>query len=599
MRWFQIRLLVVVALLASSRAGAPSAQAGLQLPLGSPVGQAPLLGGLLASLSGDLLEVVALGQNTPVRVLVSGPLDQITAAIDRLGLPVVRRLDQHVVVLAAADDIERLRREPGVLALSGDLPVVSAMSVSDLAMASDQARRGGAAGLLGLQYYGGVTGRGVGVAIVDSGIEPHRALANKVVAGVSFVPGDSSAFDEFGHGTHIAGIIAGGGAAATGVSHEYEGGVAPGAHLINVRVLGADGTGRTSDVIAGLDWVIANRTRYEIRVVNLSLGHPVTEPSITDPLGAAVARAVGAGVVVVVSAGNHGKTADGQPVLGGITSPGNSPHALTVGALNTWGTVVRSDDTVTTYSSRGPTKFESAVKPDVVAPGNKIVSLEARSSYLSRAYPAQHVAGSGSNAYARMSGTSMAAAMVSGAAVLLLDAAPGLTPRQAKFAMQSGASFMANEGLVAAGAGSVNVWASRRMAADGPSDLLSTSAIGGAVVRSTGVSFWDPGTLIDRLYRAGGVRLLSALDLQFVWADPARLPPGRLNLLGLGNPVSLDNSNQIIWGDTSGSTPGQQIIWGDQLHDPSTGQQIIWGDSSTSEGYQIIWGDTCSGGCDH
>ena len=188
--------------------------------------------------------------------------------------------------------------------------------------------------------------------------------------------------------------------------------------------------GSTSSVIAGLDWVIANRVQHRIRVVNLSLGHPVTGPCVTDPLCSSIARVVANGIVVVASAGNHGKTADGQAVLGGISSPGNSPMALTVGALNTWNTVIRSDDTVTTYSSRGPTAYDFVVKPDVVAPGNKIVSLEAPNGYLARNYGSLHVAGSGTNAYYRMSGTSMSAGMVSGAVALLLEAVPGLDPAQ-------------------------------------------------------------------------------------------------------------------------------------------------------------------------
>src|SRR5262249_8962435 len=163
--------------------------------------------------------------------------------------------------------------------------------------------------------------------------------------------------DAYGHGTHVAGIIAGLGSAAAGVTTSYDGGIAPGAQLINVRVLGANGAGYTSDVIAGIDWGIKNKDLYKIRVMNLSLGHPVASPAALDPLCQAVARAVGAGIVVVASAGNDGRAANGAPILGGITSPGNSPFAITVGALNTWGTTSRSDDTVATYSSRGPTKY--------------------------------------------------------------------------------------------------------------------------------------------------------------------------------------------------------------------------------------------------
>ena len=140
----------------------------------------------------------------------------------------------------------------------------------------------------------------------------------------------------------------------------FNGGIAPGVQLVNVRVLGADGVGRTSDVIAGIQWAIANRAQYNIRVINLSLGHPVMEPAATDPLCEAVADAVQAGIVVVAAAGNDGVAANGQHVLGGINSPGNSPRAITVGSLNTWGTAKRTDDTVTTYSSRGPTRYSTA-----------------------------------------------------------------------------------------------------------------------------------------------------------------------------------------------------------------------------------------------
>ena len=187
--------------------------------------------------------------------------------------------------------------------------------------------------------------------------------------------------------------------------------------------------------------MIANARRYRLRVINLSLGHPVTEPSATDPLCRAVERAVEGGLVVVVSAGNYGRTATGAPVLGGITSPGNSPHAITVGAVDTRGTVGSQRRRVAPYSSRGPTKYDFAVKPDVVAPGTRWCRSESQSSWLARHYPTCHVAGSGRNAYYRLSGTSMSAAVVSGGVALLLDAIR-TTPAQVKIALQTGARFM-------------------------------------------------------------------------------------------------------------------------------------------------------------
>jgi serine protease AprX len=130
--------------------------------------------------------------------------------------------------------------------------------------------------------------------------------------------------------------------------------------------------------------VVDNRVKYSIRVMNLSLGHPIQAPCAFDPLCLAAEDAVAKGLVVVASAGNSGKDAAGNPVLGSVSTPGNAPGVITVGALNTWGTVGRDDDTVATYSSRGPTRYDMMLKPDVVAPGNKIVSLEAQGSYLSK-----------------------------------------------------------------------------------------------------------------------------------------------------------------------------------------------------------------------
>ncbi len=169
--------------------------------------------------------------------------------------------------------------------------------------------------------------------------------------------------------------------------------MAPDARLLNLRAMGPDGSGATSDVIAAIDWAIAHQAEYNIRVINLSLGHPVFESAADDPLCQAVQRAVDAGILVVAAAGNFGKTAEGCPIVGGIVSPGNSPAALTVGALNTKGTPQRSDDVMATYSSRGPTAIDGVVKPELVAPGNRIVSVSANQSVFETQFPANDRSG--------------------------------------------------------------------------------------------------------------------------------------------------------------------------------------------------------------
>ena len=249
--------------------------------------------------------------------------------------------------------------------------------------------------------------------------------------------------------------------------------MAPGAWIVNLKVLEADGSGKTSDVIEAIDWAIKYRRMFNIRVINLSLGHPVFESYRDDPLCQAAERAADAGILVVAAAGNFGKTADGRPIVGGVIAPGNTPSVLTVGALNTRGTARRSDDVMATFSSRGPTAIDGVLKPELAAPGNRIVAASAAGGYLARTYPERVVSGRGPSSYFEMSGTSMSAAVVSGAAALVLEARPTLTPAQVKATLQLTSSRVEGAGLIEAGAGSLNVAAAvalarRRQSSDQP-----------------------------------------------------------------------------------------------------------------------------------
>lgn len=530
-------------------------------------GQSPL-----ASLSGDLLFLLLGGSTAPVRAIVRGDVDAIQQAAATAGLPVLRVLDGLVVVEAAPSQLSVLRQLTGVKAISLDNIVATFTTVDSKAIAADQARAA-QSGFLGIGSYPAVTGKGVGVAVIDSGIQTaHAALTGKVVASVSFATGEPSTTDGFGHGTHVAGIIAGLPTAAAGVTTEYGGGIAPGAHLINVKVLNSNGSGYTSDVIAGIQWTIANRSKYAIKVVNLSLGHPQVEPCLTDPLCLAAEQASAAGLVVVASAGNNGKDANGREVFASISTPGVSPSAVTVGALVTWNTVTPDDDTIATYSSRGPTKFEAGLKPDVVAPGNKIVSLAAKGSYLLRTYPDLYVAGVNNNAYMRMSGTSMAAPMVAGGAALLLEGGV-LTAKQVKLALQLSATFMAKDGLLRAGLGRVNLYSARRVnsAITSLTGSIPSVTIAGRVVKPSGLL---TNQQLDTALAPTGTSVLGVFDLLAKWQDRLAFPTRLSSLGGL----------QMIWGD---QIPAQQMIWGDQM---PFGMQMIWGDK-TPFGQQMIWGD--------
>ena len=303
----------------------------------------------------------------------------------------------------------------------------------------------------------GFTGDGIGIAIIDSGVTNwHDDLgADRVAHFADFVTYLPQPHDEYGHGTHVAGIIAGNGYDSGGARR----GVAPGVSLVVLKVLDAQGDGYISNVIAAIDYVIEQRARFNIRVLNLSVAAGVYESFTTDPFTLAAKRAFDAGIVVVTSAGNLGRSESGQVQSGGITAPGNAPWVLTVGASNHQRTVVRSDDTVAPFSSRGPTRVDRAMKPDLVAPGVGIESLAAAGSTIYEANPRARLAGSIDTAtlpYLSMTGTSMAAPVVTGTIALMLQANPDLTPNLVKGILQYTSEYRAKVSLTAQGAGFLN-----------------------------------------------------------------------------------------------------------------------------------------------
>ena len=268
-------------------------------------------------------------------------------------------------------------------------------------------------------------GTGIGVAVVDSGIEPGTDFDARITGFYDFTRGDIRAvtpLDPYGHGTHVAGLIA----------SEYVG-VAPNARLIGLRVLNENGQGDTANVVRAIEFAIANKDLLGIDVLNLSLGHPIYEPAATDPLVQAVEHATREGIVVVVSAGNFGvNRKTGAAGYAGIASPGNAPSALTTGAARTFNTVTRADDRVAPFSSRGPSWYDGFAKPDFVAPGDNLLSIAAAGSVLRLA---QEQRGNTGN-YMRLSGTSMAAGVASGVVALVLHANRDLTPNAVKAVLE-------------------------------------------------------------------------------------------------------------------------------------------------------------------
>jgi serine protease AprX len=495
-----------------------------------------------------------------------------------------------------AGQLAALAEDPEIERVSYDSDVQAHLDVAARAVRAAQA----------YVSFPGVDGRGVGVAVIDTGVWMHDDVqksseASKIVR-VEVVEGTNSVNDQYGHGTHVAGIVAGNGRLSSDpLSFRTFRGVAPGARIISIRALYADGSGFTSDIIAALDWAIANRAAYNIRVINLSLGHPVFESYWTDPLCRAVRAAHDAGIVVVVAAGNDGHRGSG---FGTITSPANDPTAITVGAMDDWNTPDTSDDALAWYSSKGPSLVDFVVKPDLVAPGTWIVSLRASESYLDTQYHElalqvkdyKSVEDSGDGAYYTLSGTSMAAPMVAGAAALMLQKDPSLNPATVKARLM--ASAVKDQRLIfETGAGYLDVDAALR--AEGyASDALSPTAVLGSdgyvYITSTSLIWGISGGLWDLGIIWGGSDLWS---LSLIWGfEKGLLSDGLLSL----SPEEFVAASGAVWKGGAKCTTGDDVD-----NSEVTADSIIWGGSgswllsstSTIEILGAVWSGGGGGGC--
>ncbi|HET7476576.1 MAG TPA: S8 family peptidase [Dermatophilaceae bacterium] len=481
---------------------------------------------LVAGLAGRAAPATAKTARTAVVVRSTGGSQAAAAAVRQAGGAVTRSLGLvgGVAATVPAGALARLAAVPGVevapderLRVQESTPASAGTSVyRDVVGASDLAA-------------GGNRGDGVTVALVDTGVAPVADLAGRVVPVVDDVKrttspcldlsGEGDCVDRYGHGTFTAGIIAGDGTASAG---RYTG-VAPGARLVSVKVAGRDGSCDVSTVLAAIQWVVSFKDRYGIRVLNLSLGTDSTQSYRSDPLDYAVERAWAAGIAVVVAASNRG------PEQRTISKPGDDPFVITVGAVDDHGTVPRDDDRLPDFSSRGPTAADGLGKPDVAAPGAHLVSTSSPGSDIATNFPSSAPAG-----YQIGSGTSMATAVVSGVAALLVKADPTVTPDRLKYALMSTARPGPVNDPLAVGSGVVDA---RAALAAGPG-LANRN-----VARSNGMGSLDlsRGNLRVQTLDPAGMVVSGTQTAQLVAWDPT-------GMLGVWSPTTWYTSLPYLYG---------------------------------------------------
>jgi subtilisin family serine protease len=491
--------------------------------------------------------------------------------------------------------VSKLAGEPSTLAVHFNR---SARKHDALSSAAVDANALDPAHLIANQLYP-YTGSGIRVAVVDSGFSmyPNSDLSDDRVAFVNFVDTNQTRHDGDGHGTHVAGIIGG-----TGAINAKYAGMAPGTSVVSLKVLNDAGVGTIGDIIAGLSWVY-DHPEANIRVVNMSVGAPVTQSYLTDPLTLAAKALVDRGIVVVAAAGNLGKNSSGQLQWGGITSPGIAPWVLTVCAFSTQGTYDTSDDVMAGFSSSGPTAVDFGAKPDICAPGVGIVSLADPGSTLynsgALATPTWLIGGSAGGysiaPYESLSGTSMATPAVSGAVALMLEANPSLTPNLVKGLLEYTAHTQPGVSPLRQGAGFMDVAGAVGLAA--AYGALPLSQMSGAPA---------PGTSVTAVAK---LRVPASWSRHVLWGnhmlsygviDPRGnawaigMPWGAAQTSGGDNIVwgTASDSDNIVWGTTS---DGDNIVWGtasgvDNIvwGTASDGDNIVWGTASDSD--NIVWG---------
>jgi serine protease AprX len=435
----------------------------------------------------------------------------------------------------------------------------------------------------------GLKGSGIVVAVLDSGI---ASAANDLPSGAvtvfkDFVNNKAQRYDDYGHGTHVAGIIAGNGKDSGGVQT----GIAPGAQLVVLKVLDAKGNGTVANVIAALDWLATYGSRFRVRVVNLSFGARPDDDPDHDPLALAAKTLVRQGMVVVAAAGNDGEH-DGKKVWGGIPSPADAPWVLTVGASSSLGTLSRKDDQVALFSSRGPAVGRIA-KPDIVASGVGIESTIASGSSLALTNPNALLKGTclvlGCNPtpYMSLSGTSMAAPVVSGTVALMLQANPNLTPNLVKAILEYTAEVHSGYSALEQGAGFLNTLGAVRLATFFAGRLPGSQAPFSPA--------WSRQILWGNHRLTGGIlqKTANAWGNSVTWGDRTTSSLGsRQTNVVWGTAWGDDNivwgtsflGDNIVWGTSFGD---DNIVWGTECGGANCGDNIIWG---TSDSDNIVWG---------
>jgi subtilisin family serine protease len=442
-----------------------------------------------------------------------------------------------------------------------------------------------------------IIGRGVTVAVVDTGLAPldplswvHKPDGSLMIAGKQpadgfvvfrdFVdPTGDDSVDPNGHGTHVVGSIVNNRKLKT--SGQGAMGVAPGVNLVVARALDADGAGAYSTVIAAIDWVVQQRATYGIKVLNLSIYAPVASPYWADPLAQAVMRAWQAGLVVVVAAGNDG------PKAATITVPANVPYVISVGALKSGLFTDSGGDELASFSARGPTESAFA-KPDILVPAVRVVAPMPDDSVLATQVLAGRLTNKGrldvrlaqskkDVGYYQLSGTSMAAAEVSGVVALLLQAQPSLTNDQVKYRLKATARLATDP---ATGRATYSIWE------QGAGYVQTAAAVNGTTTEASNQNLDLATDLnLDLATHPWGETTYDAVTGTFYFPTIATTPAGYMEWIGAGRTVVGAPSwtgDPTVWSDASRVWRGASRVW--------RGADMTWaGDEELWAGASRVW----------